>query len=103
MTLAATVFKKSTFQIFTNLNALESKLDLDVKKVNLGSSFQQTWLAPHPKCYIPSAKVINYLVLEMENFNGFLPYMGMLASWACDQNNLYKFWLNYQKESSYEI
>ena len=31
MTLAATVFKKSTFQIFTNLNALESKLDLDVK------------------------------------------------------------------------
>ena len=45
MTLASTVFKKSTFQKKTNLNALESKFDLDVKlvKVNLGSSFEQTW------------------------------------------------------------
>ena len=24
-------------------------------------------------------------------------------SWSCDQNNLYKFWLTYCKESSYEI
>ena len=44
MTLASTVFKKSTFQKITNLNALGSKLDLDVKevKVNLGTSFEQT-------------------------------------------------------------
>ena len=31
MTLASTEFKKSTFQKFTNLNALGSKFDLDVK------------------------------------------------------------------------
>ena len=45
MTLASVVFKKSTFQKFPHLNALESKFDLDVKpvKVNLGSPFEQTW------------------------------------------------------------
>ena len=31
MTLASTVFKKSTFQKITNLNALGSKFDLEVK------------------------------------------------------------------------
>ena len=31
MTLASTVFKKSTFQKMSNLNALESKIDFDVK------------------------------------------------------------------------
>ena len=45
MTLASTVFKKSTFQNVPNLNALGRKFALDVKqvKVNLGSSFEQTW------------------------------------------------------------
>ena len=45
MTLASTVFKKSTFQKITNLNALGSKFDLDVKQVtvNQGTSFEQTW------------------------------------------------------------
>ena len=45
MTWASTVFKKSTFQKITNLNALGRKFDLDVKKVkvNLGTSFEQTW------------------------------------------------------------
>ena len=45
MTLASTVFKKSTFQKISHSNALGSKLDLDVKqiKVTLGSSFEQTW------------------------------------------------------------
>ena len=38
ITLASTVFKKSTFQKNSHLNALGSKFDLDVKKVkvNLG-------------------------------------------------------------------
>ena len=41
----ATQVKKSTFQKNSHSNALESKFDLDVKyvKVNLGSSFEQTW------------------------------------------------------------
>ena len=45
MTLASTVFKKSTFQEISHLNAIGSTFDLDVKKVkvNLGSSFEQTW------------------------------------------------------------
>ena len=45
MTLASTVFKKSTSQKDSHLNALEGKFDLDVKyvKVNLGSLFEQTW------------------------------------------------------------
>ena len=45
MTLASTVFKKSTFQKISHSNALGSKRDLDVKsvKVTLGSSFEQTW------------------------------------------------------------
>ena len=45
MTLASTVFKKSTFQEIPLLNAIGSKFDLDVKevKVNLGSSFEQIW------------------------------------------------------------
>ena len=61
MTLASTVFKKSTFQNVLNLNALGSKFDPDVKKVkeNLGSSYEQTWSALHPKCYITSPKVIS--------------------------------------------
>ena len=45
MKLALTVFKKSTFPKISYLNALGSKFNLDVKKVkvNLGSSFEQTW------------------------------------------------------------
>ena len=45
MTLASTVFKKSTLQKISHLNALGRKFDLDVEKikVNLGSSFEQTW------------------------------------------------------------
>ena len=64
--------KKSTFQNISHLNAPGSKFDLDV---NLGSSFEQIWQAPHPECYIPSPKVIGLLVLE-KIFKGFLPYNG---------------------------
>ena len=44
MTKASKVYKKSTFQKVSNLNALECKFNLDVQgKGNLGSSFEQTW------------------------------------------------------------
>ena len=46
--------------------------------VNLGSSFEHTWQASHPKCYIPSPKVNRLLVVE-KIFKGFLPYMGVAA------------------------
>ena len=63
--LSLSSFQKMKFKK-THLNALGSKFDLDVKKVkvNLGSSFEQTWLALHPKRYITSPKVIDLLVLE---------------------------------------
>ena len=43
--MLAQILKKSTFQKVTHLNVLGSKFDLDVEsvKVNLGSSFEQTW------------------------------------------------------------
>ena len=52
MTLASAVFKKTTFQMFQFLNALESKFDLDVKwvKGNPGSSFEKKLGRP----YIPN-------------------------------------------------
>ena len=48
MTKASTVFKKSTFQKFSHLNALRSNFDLEVKwvKANLGSSFEQNLVSP---------------------------------------------------------
>ena len=78
MTLASTVLKKSTFQKVSHLNAIGSKFDLDLKKVkvNLGSSFEQTWMAPHPQFYIPNPTITVLLVLEKKIFKGFLPYMG---------------------------
>ena len=44
MTLALTVFRKLTYQKISNLNALGSKFDLDVKEgmVNLESLFDLT-------------------------------------------------------------
>ena len=45
MTKASTVFKKINFSKNPPFKYLGSKFDLDVKyvKVNLGSSFEQTW------------------------------------------------------------
>ena len=56
MTLALTVFKKSTFQKISHLNAFGSNIDLDIKqvKVNLGSTWRRF-------------------------FKRFLPYMGVAA------------------------
>ena len=72
--------QKLILQNNSHLNALESKFDIDVKKVKviLEPPFEQTWLAPHPQCYIPSPKVIDLLVPE-KIFKGFLPYMDMVA------------------------
>ena len=36
-------------------------------------------MGPRPQYYIPSHKVIGPLVLEKKIFEGFLPYMGMVA------------------------
>ena len=41
----------------------------------------QTLLGPCPQCCIPSPRAIGSLVLE-EIFKGFLPYMGMVASFC---------------------
>ena len=36
-------------------------------------------MGPRPQCYIPRHKVIGTLVLEKKIFDGFLPYMGVVA------------------------
>ena len=38
-----------------------------------------------------------------EDFEGFLPYMGMAAIWSCDQEHLNKLLFPHPKESPYEI
>ena len=38
-----------------------------------------------------------------EDFKGVLPYMGMSAILVIEPKQFLKFWLTYQKESSYEI
>ena len=44
-----------------------------------GSSFEQTMIDRSPQCYIPSSVAISLLVPEKKIFEGFLPYMGMVA------------------------
>ena len=44
-----------------------------------GLSFEQTMINLSLKCYIPSFKAIGLVVLEKKIFEGFLPYMGMVA------------------------
>ena len=36
--------------------------------------FEQTWLVPHPKRYIPRPKVIGFLILEKQFLRGFTIY-----------------------------
>ena len=47
--------------------------------VTLGSSFEQTMMGWSPQCYIPSFVEIGQPVPEKKIFEGFLPYMGMVA------------------------
>ena len=47
-------------------------------KVTPGSSFEQTMTGWSPGCYIPSFVEIGLPVPE-KIFEGFLPYMGMVA------------------------
>ena len=68
-------FKKNQFKKFVTFNALGSEFVM----VNFGSSFEQTWLVPHLKCYIPSPKVINLLVLEKKIYKEVLRYMGIVV------------------------
>ena len=73
--------------------------------VNLDSSFVQTWQGPHPQCYIPSPKANGLLVPEKKIVKGVFTIYGRGGhlSQSYDHNNLFKFWLTYQKELSYEI
>ena len=104
MTLASTVFKKINFQKNSHWNALGSKFDLDVKyvKVNLGSSFEQTY-RPHihnATYQVPRSSAFSF---RRRFLNGFNHIWAWWPSWSCDQNILHKFWLTYHKESSHEI
>ena len=58
-----------------------TKFDLAVKKVKVtpGSSFEQTIMGRSPRCYIPSFVEIGSPVPVKKIFEGFSPYMGMVA------------------------
>ena len=43
------------------------------------SSFEQIMMGQSPQCYTPSFKAIGLVVLEKKIFEGFLPYMVMVA------------------------
>ena len=70
MTLASTVFRKSTFQMFQFLNALESKFDLDVKwvKGNPGSSFEKNLVGPTSQMLHTKSQGHQSFVLEKKIF-----------------------------------
>ena len=63
--------------IHTNTDLQKCKFDLALKrsKVNLCSSFEQTWKSLSPHCYILKFSFKAFLVLEI--FKCFLPYMGI--------------------------
>ena len=75
------VKNQSTVFTVSYKKAYVTKTDLAVKpvKVNPVSSFEQTIMNRSPKCYIPSFVEIGPPVPEKEIFDGFLPYIGMVA------------------------
>ena len=79
--LAAIVSEKSTFLTFSYGKAQVTKFDLAIKyvKVNPGSSVEHTMMGWSPQCYIPSFVEIGLPVSEKKIFEGFLPYMGVVA------------------------
>ena len=79
--LAAKVSEKSTIFTFSYGKAQMTKFNLAVKlvKVTLGSSFEQTMMGRSPRCYIPSFVEIRLTVPENKIFEGFLPYIVMVA------------------------
>ena len=105
MTLASIVFKKSTFQNFSQLNALGSKFDLDVKevKVNPGSLFEQTWLAPKPNATYQVQRSSAFWFWKRGFLKGFYHICAWRSSWSCDQKYLNKLSFPHPKESAYEI
>ena len=86
ITLASTVFKKSTFQKKkSNLNAIGSKFDLDLKKVkvNLGLSFGRPHI-PNATYQVPISQAFWFWGRFFKRF-------------------LHTFCLTYHKESPHEI
>ena len=52
---------------------------------------------------MPSLFEIGQPVPEKKIFEGFLPYMGMAASWSCDLDFLYIHWFPLHIDASYKI
>ena len=62
------------------LNVLGNKFDLDVKQGQHRIIIWANLVALHPKCYIPSPKVIDRPSGSGDgDFKGFEPYIGMAA------------------------
>ena len=49
------------------------------QNVNLGSSFEQTWIILRPQCFVTGFSLEAFLVLEKNISKCFSPYTGMAA------------------------
>ena len=86
--LVFNTFCETEFSIFfTHTNAYRRKFDYAVQRsnVNLGSSFEQTWITLSPRCSVTRFSLEAFLVLEKKIFKCFslnghiISYMGMAA------------------------
>ena len=102
-----TSFRQDDFKSFA-YKSLCKKIDLPIKKVKVNQrlSFFQPLLGPCPQCCIPSP--IGPLVPEKKIFEGFLPYMSMVAighggHWSSDPDAANKLLFPLSSEDPYEI
>ena len=105
MTLASVVFKKSTFQKNTHLNALGSNLTLTLSRSR--STFEHH-LNKLGRPYIPNdtyqvQRSSAFWFLRRRFLNGFYHIWARRPSWSCDQDHLNKLSFPHPKESQYEI
>ena len=94
-----------TFQHFAHTNAWGRKFDLATKKskVNLGSSFEQTWEIFSPWCYIPRFSLEAFLVLEKKIFKCFYHTWAWQQSWLTHHDHLYEFSIPLHQKAPHEV
>ena len=90
ITLASIVFKKSTLTLSRSRSTQDHYLN------KLGRPH-----IPDATCQVPRSPA--FWFWRRRFLKGFYHIWACRPFWSCDQTNLYKSWLTYCKESSYEI
>ena len=99
MTSILTSCKKSVFQDFLTINALEINFEL---VSNLGSSLPQLGRAHVHKCYIISSNSLAFLFLRGD-FYGFYHMLDWRPSGSCGQDHFVQTFVPHTNKSPYEI